>query len=54
MLHLNTCIFTILNELRLDILTTIVKYEDLEFPSRLVFNQGSRDFEKVKNFGLML
>ena len=48
MLHLNTCIFTILNELRLDILTTIVRSKDLEFPPRLVFNQGSKDFEEVK------
>ena len=54
MLHMNTYIFAILNELRLEILTTIVRSEDLEFPPRLVFNQGSKDFEEVKNFRLML
>ena len=54
MLHLNTYIFAILNELRLDILTTIFISEDLEFPPRLVFNQGSKDFEEVKDFRLML
>ena len=54
MLHMNTCIFTILNELRLDILTTIVRYEDLEFPPILVFNQSLKDFEEDKNFRLML
>ena len=53
-LHLTTCIFTILNELRLDIHTTIVRFEDLEFPPRLVFNQGSKDFEEVKNIRLTL
>ena len=54
MLHLNTCIFTILNELKLDILTTIVISEDLEFPPRLVFNQILKDFEEAKKFRLML
>ena len=54
MLHLNTCIYTILNELRLDILTTIFISEDLEFPPRLVFNQGFTNFEEVKNYRLML
>ena len=54
MLHLNTCIFTILNELILDILTTIVIFEDLEFPPRLVFNQILKHFEEAKNFILML
>ena len=54
MLHMNTFIFTILNELKLDILTTIVISEDLEFPPRVVLNQCSIDFEKVKNFILML
>ena len=54
MLHLNTCIFTILNELRLEILTTIFISEDLEFPPKLVFNQGSKDFVEVKNFRLTL
>ena len=50
----NTSIFTILNELKLDILTTIFRTEDLESPPRLVFNQGLKDFEEVKNFRLML
>ena len=54
MMHLNTFIFTILNEIKLDIVTTIVIFEDLEFPPRLVFNQGSKDFEEVKNLKLML
>ena len=54
MLHLNMYIFTILNELRLDILTTIVRSEDLESPPRLVFNQSLKDFEEAKNFRLML
>ena len=31
MLHLNTCIFTILNEIGLDIITTIIRYQDLDF-----------------------
>ena len=53
-MHLDTCIFAILDELRIYILTTIVISEDLEFPPRLVFNQGSKDFEEVKNFRLML
>ena len=54
MLHMNTCIFIILNDLKLDILTTIARSEDLEFPPRLVFNQGSKDFEEVKKFRVML
>ena len=54
MQNLNTYIFTILNELGLEILTTISRSEDLEFLTRLVFNQGSKDFEEVKNFKLML
>ena len=54
MILLNTYIFKILNEIRLDILTTIVIFEDLEFPPRLVFNQGLKDFEEAKNFRLML
>ena len=54
MLHLNTYIFAILNELIIDILTTIVISKDLEFPPIFVFNQGSKDFEEVKNFRLML
>ena len=53
MLHLNTCICTIINKLRLDILTTIIRSEDLEFPPRLVFNQILKDFEEAKNFRLM-
>ena len=53
-LHLNTCIFTILNELILHILTTIFRSEDLEFPPKLVLNQGSKDLEDAKNFRLVL
>ena len=53
MLHMNTYICTILNELRLDILTTIFRFEDLEFPPRLVFNQILKDFEEAKNFRLV-
>ena len=54
MLHLDTCIFTIMDELKLDILSSIIIYEDLDFPPKLVLNQGSKDLEKVKNFILML
>ena len=32
----------------------IVRFEDLEFPPRLVFNQSLKDFEEAKNFKLML
>ena len=46
--------FTILNELILDILTTIFISEDIESPPKLVLNQGLKDFEEVKNFRLML
>ena len=53
MLHLNTYICTILNEIRLEILTTIVKFEDLEFPPKLVFDQSIKDFEEAKNFRLL-
>ena len=53
MLHLDTYIFTMLNELILDIFTTIIRYEDLEFPSRLVLNQGFENLEEVNNFRLV-
>ena len=53
-MYMNTSIFTILNEIRLDILTTLVRSEDLDFPPRLVFNQGLKDFEEAKNFRLMV
>ena len=53
MLHLNTYIYTILNELRLDILTNIFISEDLEFPPILVFNQSLKDFEEASNFKLV-
>ena len=49
-LHLVTCIFIILNEIELDILTTIIKYKDLEFPFILVLNQGFKNLEDVKKF----
>ena len=54
MLHLNTCIYTIINKFTLDILTTIFKSDDLESSPRLVFNQGPKYFEEVKNFIRML
>ena len=54
MMHLNTYIFTILNEIKIDILTTIVRSEDLKFPPILVFNQSLKDFEEAKNFRFML
>ena len=54
MMHLYTYIFTIMDEIILEILTTIIIFEDIEFPPRLVLNQGSKDFEEVKNFKLML
>ena len=54
MLHTDTYIFAILDELILNILTAIVRSKDLEFPPRLVFNQVFKDFEEVKNFRLML
>ena len=54
MLHMNTYIFKILNEIILEIINTIFRYEDLEFPPILVFNQGFKDFEEVKKFRLML
>src|SRR5712692_2979319 len=53
MLHLNTYICTILNELRLNILTTIFRSGDLDFSPRLVFNQSLKDFEEAKNFRLV-
>ena len=53
MIHLNTYIYTILNELILDILTTIFISKDLEFPPRLVFNQILKDFEEAKNSRLV-
>ena len=37
-----------MDELRIYILTTIIISEDLDFPPKLVFNQGSKDFEEVK------
>ena len=42
------------NELRLDILSTIFISKDLEFPPILVFNQGSKYFEEVNKFRLIL
>ena len=54
MLHLDICIFAILDELRIDILTTILISKDLESPPKLVFNQTLKDFEEAKNFRLML
>ena len=42
------------DELRLDILTTIVISKDIESPPRLVLNQGLKDLEEVKKFILVL
>ena len=50
MLHLNTCIFTILNELILDIFTTIIRFWELDFPPILVLNQCFKNLEEVKKF----
>ena len=47
--YLHTYVFTIINELGLDIFTTIIRYEDLEFPPRLVLNQGLENIEVVRN-----
>ena len=52
MLHLDTCIFAILDEIKIEILTTIARSEDLEFPPRLVFNQSLKDFEEAKTSDL--
>ena len=54
MLHMDTWIFTIMDEIRLDILIAIIRSEDLEFTPRLVLNQGSKYLEEVKKFRLML
>ena len=43
-----------MNEIILDMLTTIIISEDLEFPSILVLNQGFENLEEVKNFRLVL
>ena len=51
-LHLDSCIFMIMDEMSLDILTTNIYSEDLEFPPRLVLNQGFKILEEVKNFRL--
>ena len=53
MLHMDTYIFVILDEIKLDILTTIVRSEDLEFCPLLVFNQSLKDFKEAKNFRLV-
>ena len=54
MLHLDTFIFSILNELGFDIFTTIFISKDLESPPRLVLNQGSKYLEEVKKYRLVL
>ena len=54
MLHMDTHIFTIMDEIILETLTSIIIFEDIEFPPRLVLNQGSKDLKEVKNFILML
>ena len=42
-----------MDEIILEILITIVRSEDLEFPPRLVFNQSLKDFEEAKKFKLV-
>ena len=42
-----------MDEIKLGILTTIVIFEDIEFPPRMVLNQVSKDLEEVKNFILV-
>ena len=54
MMHLDTFIFTIMDEIRLDILSTIFIAEYLEFPPRPILNQGSKDLEEVNKFRLVL
>ena len=49
-LHMDTCIFKIMDEIKLDILSIIIIYEYLEFPPKLVLNQGFKNLEEVKNF----
>ena len=51
-LHMDTYIFTIINEIILEIFSSIVIYKDLEFSPRLVLNQGLEKLEVVKNFRL--
>ena len=53
-LHLDTYIFTILNKIRIDTLTTIIRLEYLDISSRLVLNQGFKNLEEVKKFILVL
>ena len=49
---MNTFIFTIINELILDIFTTIIRSEENESPPILVLNQGLENLKVEKNFRL--
>ena len=51
-LHLDTCIFTIFNEIKLYIFTTIIISKDIDFPPRLVLNQGLENLQVLRNFRL--
>ena len=42
-----------MDELRIDMLTTIIGCYYIDFPPKLVLNQGSKDPEEVKNCRLM-
>ena len=44
---------TLINELRIEMLNTIIISEDLEFPSKLVLNQVFENLEEVKKFRLL-
>ena len=48
-LHLDTCIFTILNKFIFDIFTTIIRSKDLDLSCRHVLNHGFKAFKEVKN-----
>ena len=53
-LYLDTCIFTILNEIRIYMHTTIIIYEDLNISSILVLNQGFKTMNRSKPSDLCL
>ena len=54
MMHMDTHVLKIMDEIRLEIITATIRFEYLESPPRLVLNQGSKDLEEVKNFKLVL
>ena len=43
-----------MDEIKIDIFSTIFISEDLDFPLKLVLNQGSKNLEEVKTLRLML